>query len=134
MANLVAIVPTAQTRSFARWRLLNGTVVETPLTDAEYAALGVKGAGEPPRGAIPETATWLCAASGRTVWDTPDGLLPFGGYERRGNQAVLGLDLIDPVFYRLRTGNITDLTAVNNKTFTVKGVSFRIHQGTVVKL
>jgi hypothetical protein len=64
-------VTAAQTSYIAYWDD-RGTPTQVTLTEAEYTALGAKGAGVPPR-APHRNATFLYAQA-QTRWDTPDGL------------------------------------------------------------
>jgi hypothetical protein len=134
MADLRPVSRLATVRYWSRWRLTDGTVVETPLIEAEYAALGEKDAGEPARGSVPRSAVWVGSAGGAVCWDTPDQRLPFGGYDQHRNDAVvMGLDRLDPVLLRLDTGRIEDLTHAR-QTLVIEGVSYRLFDGTIEKL
>src|SRR3990172_2026496 len=98
MALLKAIPRLASTRAWARWQLSDGSVIEMPLTTREYTDLALRGAGAPARPpAVPADATWIAAAGGVLMWDTPDGRLPLGGYDqRRTDWVLLGLEELDP--------------------------------------
>jgi len=100
-APLTERTPTGTMRHYSRWKLIDGTIIETPMTEAEYLALGKKGAGEPNRAkvGIPKSAVWILSAS-MTEWDTPDKKLGFGDYSRSSDGVLIGIDEINPVFLR----------------------------------
>ena len=135
MALLKAIPRLASTRAWARWQLSDGSVIEMPLTTREYADLALRGAGAPARPpAVPADATWIAAAGGVLMWDTPDGRLPLGGYDqRRTDWVLLGLEELDPVSLRLVTGRIEDLTETT-EIITVNGIKYRLDKGTIERL
>ena len=66
-----------ENRFAARWRLGDGSVVEHALTESEYRALALKGAGAPPNRTGARDAVWLTAYE-KWVFDTPSGWLEPG--------------------------------------------------------
>ena len=133
IAPLVAILRKLESRCYSRWQAKDGKIVETPLTDSEYAALGVKGAGEPNRTAlVPADAVWLHSTGGASVWDTPSGLLEFGHYEDCGGKLLLlGIGNLDPV--RISADTLDEfLKAVQD--FQVDGVAYQLNAGMLEKL
>ena len=133
MPAFTAVTRRAGDRYLSRWRLTNGSILDTDLSQAEYAALALKGAGTPPRNGAPADAVWLVSASVPT-FNTPDGRLAFGDFELTAvnggrYSVVLGLD----------TGEMIPLTLngpIQSQVATVvwRGVTYQLSAGTVVRL
>lgn len=126
MADLVKIARLSTYRYLARFRQRDGVIVEVDLTEAEYRALAVKGAGLPPRKGVPANADCLFAADA-VMYDTPDGKLPLGGYDVRRDRILLGLGELNPAIVR---GTEQELLTADRE-FTIDGKRWRVRAGTI---
>ena len=119
-----------QWRYYSRWKLVDGTIIETSLTEREYLDLGKVGAGEPKRGNIPKDAKWLMSAN-MIAWDTPDKKSPFGGYTDMGNRKIaIGIDELNPLTI---DGMLTDLMS-KNIDISVGTKLIKLRDGTIEKI
>lgn len=133
MPALTAVSRSTVVWNFATWRLNDGTLLDTELTDEEYAALGLRGAGEPPRRGVPSDAVWVKAVGGSRTYPTADKKLPFGGYDRIDpNKVRIGLD-DRRIVYHLDGGRIEDLTEAD-RDLVIEGRTYRIRDGAITRL